>query len=74
MPVQAREVAFLRKQTDKPIKITLTGVFTMAKMAKDEYCGDPEALTMAYADALRAEISGLKEPGDDIIQLDEPHM
>lgn len=73
-PVQAREVAFLRKQTDKPIKITLPGAFTMAKMAKDEFYGDAEALTMAYADALRAEIASLKEAGADVIQLDEPHM
>lgn len=74
VPVQAREAAFLRRQTDKPIKITLPGAFTMAKMAKDEYYGDPDALTMAYADALRAEISALKEAGADVIQLDEPHM
>lgn len=73
-PVQAHEVAFLRRQTDKPIKVTLPGAFTMAKMAKDEYYDDPEALTMAYADALRAEIAALKAAGADIIQLDEPHM
>jgi 5-methyltetrahydropteroyltriglutamate--homocysteine methyltransferase len=73
-PVQAEEVAFLRHHTDKPIKITLPGAFTMAKMAKDEHYDDPEALTMAYADALQFEIAALKAAGADVIQLDEPHM
>lgn len=73
-PVQAAEVAFLRRHTDKPIKVTLPGAFTMAKMAKDEHYNDPEALTMAYAEALRVEIAGLKAAGADVIQLDEPHM
>ena len=58
-PVQVRDVAFLRAHTDKPIKITIPGAFTMAKMAADEHYGDQEALIMAYA---------------NVIQLDEPHM
>ena len=52
MLAQAREVALLRRQTDKPIKMTLPRAFTIAKKAKDEHYGDPEALTMTYADAL----------------------
>lgn len=73
-PVQAREVTFLRAQTTKPIKVTLPGAFTMAKMALDEHYGDQEALIMAYAAALREEIADLKAAGADVIQLDEPHL
>ena len=73
-PVQVRDVAFLRAHTDKPIKVTIPGAFTMAKMAKDEYYGDPEALTMAYADALNHEVRAMKAAGADVIQIDEPHM
>ena len=73
-PVQVREVAFLRAQTDKPIKVTLPGAFTMAKMALDEHYGDQGALIDAYADVLNAEIRDLKAAGADVIQLDEPHM
>lgn len=73
-PVQVAEVAFLRAQTDRPIKITLPGAFTMAKMAKDEHYGDQGALVDAYADVLNAEIRDLKAAGADVIQLDEPHM
>lgn len=73
-PVQVHEAAFLRRHTDKPIKVTLPGAFTMAKMAFDEFYRDQEALIDAYADALNAEIHDLKAAGADVIQLDEPHM
>jgi len=73
-PVQVRDVAFLRRHTDKPIKITVPGAFTMAKMALDEYYRDQEALIQAYAEALNEEILEYKAAGADVIQLDEPHM
>ncbi|MEQ9121972.1 MAG: uroporphyrinogen decarboxylase family protein, partial [Alphaproteobacteria bacterium] len=46
----------------------------MAKMAKDEHYHDQEALIMAYAEALRAEIADMKAAGADVIQIDEPHL
>ena len=73
-PVQVRDVAYLRAHTEKPIKITIPGAFTMAKMAADEHYGDQEALIMAYANAVNEENHGMKEAGADVIQIDEPHM
>ena len=73
-PVQVRDVEFLRAHTEKPIKITVPGAFTMAKMALDEYYGDPEALIMAYAKVLNEELSDYKAAGADVIQIDEPHL
>lgn len=73
-PVQVRDVEFLRRQTDKPIKITIPGAFTMAKLALDEHYGDQETLIMAYADALNEEVRELKSAGADVIQIDEPYM
>ncbi|MDE0943638.1 MAG: 5-methyltetrahydropteroyltriglutamate--homocysteine methyltransferase [Alphaproteobacteria bacterium] len=73
-PVQVRDVAYLRAQTDRAIKITIPGAFTMAKMASDEYYGDQEALIMAYADVLNEEVREMKAAGADVIQIDEPHM
>ena len=73
-PVQVRDVAFLRAHTEKPIKITIPGAFTMAKMALDEHYGDLEALIMAYAAVLNEEVRELKAAGADVIQIDEPHM
>jgi len=73
-PVQVRDVAFLRTQTDRPIKITIPGAFTMARLAKDEHYGDQEALIMAYAAALNAELREMKAAGADVLQIDEPYM
>ena len=67
-------MTFLRAQTDRPIKITLPGAFTMAKLAKDEFYHDPAALIEAYASVLNAEIRDLKAAGADVIQIDEPYM
>lgn len=73
-PVQVRDVAFLRAHTEKPIKITVPGAFTMAKMALDEHYRDQEALIMAYAKVLNEELREMKAAGADVIQIDEPHM
>ena len=72
--LEARDVAFLRANTDRAIKITIAGPFTMAQQAKDEHYGDEEAMAMAYADAVNAELRDLKAAGADIVQLDEPWL
>lgn len=72
--VEARDAAFLAANTDRVTKITLPGPFTMSRQAKDEYYGDPEAMAMAYAEAVNQEAHDLKRAGVDIIQLDEPWM
>src|SRR5499433_1377311 len=41
--VQVRDVEFLRRNTDRAIKITLPGPFTMAQQAKDEHYKDEAA-------------------------------
>ena len=71
-PVEVRDVEFLRRNTDRTIKITLPGPFTMSRQAKNEYYKDEEALVMDYAAAVNAEIRDLKAAGADVIQLDEP--
>ncbi|PZW39350.1 5-methyltetrahydropteroyltriglutamate--homocysteine methyltransferase [Humitalea rosea] len=73
-PVEVRDVQFLRANTDKKIKITLPGPFTLAQQAKDEFYGDEEALAMAYAAVVAEEARDLKAAGADIIQLDEPWL
>jgi 5-methyltetrahydropteroyltriglutamate--homocysteine methyltransferase len=72
--VEVRDVEFLRRNTDRQIKITLPGPFTMAQQAKDEHYKDEAALAMAYAEAVNAEAKDLKAAGADVIQLDEPYM
>jgi 5-methyltetrahydropteroyltriglutamate--homocysteine methyltransferase len=71
-PVEVRDVEFLRRNTDRTIKITLPGPFTMSRQAKNEYYKDDEELVMDYAAAVNAELRDLKAAGADVIQLDEP--
>src|SRR5271154_3666828 len=72
--VERRDVELLRRSTDRQIKITLPGPFTLAQQAVDEHYKDEEALAMAYAEAVNAEARDLKAAGADVIQLDEPYM
>jgi 5-methyltetrahydropteroyltriglutamate--homocysteine methyltransferase len=72
--VQVRDTRFLRSITDRAIKMTMPGPFTMAQLARDEYYGDPAKLAFAYADAVRAELADIKAAGADVVQLDEPYL
>jgi 5-methyltetrahydropteroyltriglutamate--homocysteine methyltransferase len=73
-PVELRDVQFLRANTDRMIKITLPGPFTMTAQAVDEHYGDGEAVAMAFAEAVNAEVRDLFAAGADMVQLDEPWM
>jgi 5-methyltetrahydropteroyltriglutamate--homocysteine methyltransferase len=72
--VEVRDVEFLRANTERTIKITLPGPFTMSRQAKNEYYKDEEELVMDYAAAVNEEVRDLKAAGADVIQLDEPWL
>jgi 5-methyltetrahydropteroyltriglutamate--homocysteine methyltransferase len=73
-PVEVRDVEFLRANTDHTIKATLPGPFTMSQQAQDDYYHDEEALAMALAEAVNAEVRDLFAAGADVVQLDEPYL
>lgn len=72
--VQVRDTEFLRANTTRAIKMTVPGPFTMSQLALDEYYKDEEALIMAYADAVNAELKDIKAAGADVLQIDEPYL
>ncbi|MGI9327801.1 MAG: hypothetical protein ACR2PZ_21465 [Pseudomonadales bacterium] len=72
--VEAPYIAFLKEHTDKLIKITLPGPFTMSQQAQNDYYSDTGDLAMAYAEAVNAELKDLFAAGVDIVQLDEPYV
>jgi 5-methyltetrahydropteroyltriglutamate--homocysteine methyltransferase len=72
--VQVRDVAFLRANTDRPIRITVPGPFTMTQQLSDEYYKDETAVAVDCAVALNAEIKDLFAAGADVVQLDEPFL
>src|SRR5438132_13230231 len=49
-PVEKRDVQFLRANTDRAIKATLPGPFTMSQQAQDDHYRDDEAFAMALAE------------------------
>jgi 5-methyltetrahydropteroyltriglutamate--homocysteine methyltransferase len=73
-PVELRDLQVLRANTDRKIKATVPGPFTMSKQAQDDYYRDAEALALAYAGAVNAEIKDLFAAGADVVQIDEPWM
>src|ERR671925_310313 len=68
-PVQVRDLQFLRAHTSRTTKMTVPGPFTMSQQAQDDYYGAPDAVGMAYADAVREEIHDLFQAGADVVQL-----
>jgi 5-methyltetrahydropteroyltriglutamate--homocysteine methyltransferase len=73
-PVEVRDVQFLRANTERPIKATLPGPFTMSQQAQDDYYNDEEALATALAEAVNEEVRDLFAAGADVVQLDEPYL
>jgi 5-methyltetrahydropteroyltriglutamate--homocysteine methyltransferase len=72
--VEVRDVQFLRANTDRMIKMTVPGPFTMSQQAQNDFYGDEEELALDYAAAVNAEIKDLFAAGADIVQIDEPYM
>jgi len=73
--VEVDDVLFLRRHTDRQIKISVPGPFTMAQQAQiDHYGGSRELASMDYALAVNEEIRDLFKAGADVVQIDEPYM
>ena len=74
-PVEVDDLLFLRRHTDRTVKMTVPGPFTMSQQAQIEhYGGSRELAAMDYAEAVNAEIRDLFAAGADIVQIDEPYM
>jgi 5-methyltetrahydropteroyltriglutamate--homocysteine methyltransferase len=73
-PVQTGDLAFLRAHTERPVKVTVPGPFTMAQQAQNDYYPSREAAAFGYAEAVNEEIGDLFAAGADIVQLDEPYL
>jgi 5-methyltetrahydropteroyltriglutamate--homocysteine methyltransferase len=73
-PVETRDVEFLRSISDRRIKITVPGPFTMTQQAQNDYYADERELALAYADAVNTELHDLKAAGADVVQIDEPYL
>ena len=73
-PVEVRDVEFLRSITDRRIKITVPGPFTMTQQAQNDHYADARTLALGYAEAVNEELRDLKAAGADVVQIDEPYL
>src|SRR3954447_23579081 len=73
-PVEVRDAEFLRSATDRTIKVTVPGPFTMAAQADNQFYEHSQEVAFAFADAVREEVADLFAAGADVVQLDEPWM
>ncbi|HEX5029417.1 MAG TPA: uroporphyrinogen decarboxylase family protein [Gaiellaceae bacterium] len=73
-PVEVRDVEFLRSITDRRIKITVPGPFTMTQQAQNDHYSDARTLALGYAEAVNEELRDLKAAGADVVQIDEPYL
>jgi 5-methyltetrahydropteroyltriglutamate--homocysteine methyltransferase len=77
MPLALDEYEFLRKHTDKPIKIPLPGPYLLArsmwvKGISDKVYPTQEDLAVDLVEILRDELIALRDAGCEFVQFDEP--
>jgi 5-methyltetrahydropteroyltriglutamate--homocysteine methyltransferase len=72
--VEVRDLKFLRANTDRRVKITVPGPFTMSQQAQNEHYSTEAEMALDYAAAVNAEIKDLFAAGADVVQIDEPYM
>ena len=73
-PVEVDDLRFLRANTDRAIKITLPGPFTMSQQAHNEAYDGPAGLALDLAAAVNEEVRDLFAAGADVVQIDEPWL
>jgi 5-methyltetrahydropteroyltriglutamate--homocysteine methyltransferase len=73
-PVELAAAEFLRAATDRVVKVTVPGPFTLSQLAQNEHYPDQRSLALAYADAIQEELRDLVKAGIDVVQLDEPYL
>jgi len=69
-----QEFQFVRDNTDRPIKFSVTGPFSLMRRIRDEHYGDAEGLATDLARIMNLELKALVRAGADYIQVDEPYF
>jgi 5-methyltetrahydropteroyltriglutamate--homocysteine methyltransferase len=73
-PVQLRDLEVLKANTDRAVKMTVPGPFTMSQQAQNDFYESDESMALGYAAAVNEEIKDLHAAGADVVQIDEPYM
>jgi len=68
------DLRFTRTYTDRPVKFSLTGPYSLARRLRNEAYADQADLVMDLARILNREARALAEAGAAILQVDEPFL
>lgn len=68
------DIKFMKANTDRKIKFTVPGPFTMSQQAQNDFYENLGDAAMDYAAAVNEEIKDLFAAGADVVQIDEPYM
>jgi 5-methyltetrahydropteroyltriglutamate--homocysteine methyltransferase len=72
--VEVEDLNFLKGHTNRKVKITVPGPFTMLQQAQNDFYRSEEEAALDYAAAVNEEIRDLFAAGADVVQIDEPYM
>jgi 5-methyltetrahydropteroyltriglutamate--homocysteine methyltransferase len=70
----AADFRFTRQLTQRPVKFSFTGPFSLSRRIRDDAYERPGDLVRALARRLNAEARTLAEAGADFLQIDEPFL
>jgi 5-methyltetrahydropteroyltriglutamate--homocysteine methyltransferase len=70
----ARDFEFTRTLTDRPVKFSFTGPFSLSRRIDSSAYPDPADLVRALARRLNLEARSLAEAGARFLQIDEPFL
>ena len=68
------DLKFTLAYTNKPVKFSLTGPFSLARRVHNEAYNSFDDLVMAFARILNREAKALAEAGAAVLQIDEPYL
>src|SRR5918997_1479900 len=70
----ADDYSFTRQYTDRPVKFSFTGPFSLSHRIHNKAYPDPADLVRALAQVLNTEARTLAEAGVKLLQIDEPFL
>ncbi len=73
-PVHVDDLRYLVAHTQRTVKVTIPGPFTLSQLAVTKHHNSRKELALDYAACVREEIRDLHAAGADIVQLDEPYL
>lgn len=73
-PMLVDEFKYLKSVTKNRIKIPITGPYTIADWAFNEYYPSKRELVLELAEIIHMELKGLKNAGAEFVQIDEPAL